>query len=186
MLHAYLYQKSAQAATAVVLLGTLLAVVFFGILEERSVLVDGESKKEDARLENKVAEQKLGELERGLSRYRKNLSEIAYFQEHFLRRKKERLREVSTFIRRTASKHHLEMDRVRYKFTHRPNQEMEIYEIELPLKGRYRDLRAFIAEVEQADQFLVLTKLELSGETDRQGAVQVDLAMETFFEGGPS
>ena len=186
MIHDYLYHKVGQGITAAVLLLFLAAFWIFAVEEERAILKDSASRLEMKRLELERDNQEAANVQRYANRYHENLREMARFRREFLQQREERIVSISAFLAEKAGKHGLKMDQVQYRTTHTRQDNLEVYEIELPLLGRYRDIRGFIEDIETSEMFLIITELNLEGESSQRNAVQVQLSLATYFEGGGS
>ena len=56
--------------------------------------------------------------------------------------------------------------------------------ITVALSGEYRDIRAFIHELETAPDFLVLENVDLSRATDEEDDIDVTVQIATYFRAG--
>ncbi|CAM2007740.1 type 4a pilus biogenesis protein PilO [Acanthopleuribacter pedis] len=184
MMENFLYNKVYQAVTAGFLALVCVGIWSFGIQEEQHILENSESRLEMQRLELDRRELDSGLVNKQLERYRNNLSEMTRFRRDFLKQKDERVVAISDFLAGQAAEHGLALDQVRYKTRPLKEDQLELYEIDLPLRGRYRDIRAFVEKVETSDMFLIITRLAIQGESERANAVDVELSLATYFEGG--
>ncbi len=184
MLKKFLYSPSAQLATAVILSIALLAFWQWAVGEEKSILKNSSVKVDSESATLLQAERGLQELDRILARYRHNLEEIRYFRETFLAQKEDRVVRISDFLEQKARARRIRMDEIRYQTGQSKDRDLEIYQLDLPLIGKYRDIRAFVGDIEDSDIFLVINQLALEDDADREGAVRVQLSLATYFEAG--
>ena len=186
MLRKYFYGILPQAITLVMLL--LVTGLFwkFAVLEEGAIQADSSEKLDGEQLTFKRMDMELGKARGVVDRYKQNLDEIAYFRREFLTRRQERMVAISRFLEARAREHRIVMDTVDYDTSSTREKNLDIHIIRLPLAGRYRDIRGFIADVEQSDLFLIITELSLDDEAGNLGTVEVQLSLATYFQGGPS
>lgn len=183
MLTRYLYHPIAQWITLALLLITGLLFWQFALRDEKSIQADSARRIDDEQLALRRVEMQVAEMDTVVARYRNNSEEIAYFQEHYLRQKAARIRRISAFLETIARKRGVQLEEIRYEATPARGESLETYSMELPLTGRYRDIRLLIGDIEASDMYLVISKLSLEDVSGRQGAVRVQLVLSTFFEG---
>ncbi len=186
MMENFLYNKLYQGLTALVLALICAGIWVFGIQEESSILQNSEARLEVQRLELDRRELDSGLVNKHLQRYQGNLSEMSRFRRDYLKQKEERVVAISDFLAAEAKANGLQLDQVRYKTRPLKEDQLELYEIDLPLMGRYRDIRAFVEKIETSEMFLIITRLSIEGESERANAVEVQLSLATYFEGGAS
>ena len=175
---------STQIGLALVLLTLVFLVSFYGIVAEQRLLRNSNADVELHLLQIQGMDQKRVKLQKVLDAYQANREQIRDFNQNFLKRKRERVLEISKFLEDQAKKHDIRLEGVRYG--RRPVKDgLEIYSIDLPLLGRYRDIRQFIIAVEQSPLFLAVTRLTLADDTTQRGAVHMQLSLATYFEGEP-
>ena len=180
----FLHHQGLQISLAVVLALASGAVWYLGILDEKAIQRDSSQSIDDERLTLRRMEAQRNQGDAVLARYDQNIEEMTYFREHFLTRKQERLVAISKFLEDRARHHGLRLKQVDYAVRPSREKDMEVHEISLPLSGRYRDIRGFIASVEASDLFLVISELSLEGERSEGGVVDVQLLLSTYFARG--
>ncbi len=171
---------------AIALALALAAVWLFLIAEEKSV---GQNTAERLALESLASEGAANRLNRSrrlLDGVRDNLAQIDFFRQNFLERKQARIVGISRFLEERARARGLRLAEVRYQSERARDRQLEVYSMDLPLVGRYRDLRALIDDIERSDMFLMITRLDVQDANPGEGAVQVQLSLATFFEGAGS
>jgi Tfp pilus assembly protein PilO len=170
-----------------ILLGIqLLAIAafwHFAIQEESSIRVDSEARLDDEQLALDRMEMEIGTTSAIFQRYRSNLDEISYFRTNFLQNRESRIVRISAFLAETAEETGVQLNTVRYASGRTKDRDLEIYSMALPIKGRYRDIRAFIDAVERSDMYLTVGEMSFT-EQDRSGALVMELVLSTYFEGG--
>lgn len=178
----FLYSRLAQGITAGLLLATLAAFWFFAVGAEQHLLRAGSDRMEEEELTIRRMDVQLGKILRADNTYRNNMDEIEQFRAQFLQQKDERLVRISHFLEETARNHQVQMEQVAYAAAPSREKDLEIQKVNLPLKGKYRDIRALVADIESSDLFLIISQMTLEGE---QGdVVEVQLSLTTYFEGG--
>jgi len=179
----YFFNQTAQAVTALVLV--LAMAVFWGLVvrEERAIAADSDRRIDDEQLTLRQMDLERERAEGAIGRYETNLEEIGRFREHFLENKRARLVAISAFLDARTEARGIEKDRIEYQTSRGRNESLEIYQIRMPLEGRYRDIRALISDIEASDLYLCITELSLDRADARAGAVSVALTLETFFQG---
>jgi Tfp pilus assembly protein PilO len=180
----YLFSKPAQVVTLVLLALVLAGFWNWAVLDEKSILANSAERLDSERLEIQRMELEQGKIESVARRYRQNLAEIEHFRDELIARKDERLLRISRFLDVTARAHNVHLERVSYQSSPSRQKALENYEIELPLQGRYRDIRAFIGDVERSELFLIITELRIEDDADRSGSVEMQLSLATYFAGG--
>ena len=183
MLWRYLYHPLAQWITLALLVLTGLIFWQFALRDEKSIQADSARRIDDEQLALRRVEAQVAEMDTVMAQYRNNSEEVAYFQEHYLRQKASRIRRISAFLETIARKRGVQLEDIRYESTPARGQALEVYTMDLPLTGRYRDIRHLIGDIEASDMYLVISKLSLEDVSGRQGAVRVQLTLSTFFEG---
>jgi len=180
----WLRRRSFAYGLAVLLALALAAVWLLMIAEERNI---SENTAQRLELEALTADRiagRLRETQSLLEAVRHNREQMDYFRQTFLQRKEARVVGISRFLEERARARRLRLDEVRYQSGRvRQGDDLETYHMDLPLTGRYRDLRDFIDDIESSDMFLMITRLEVRDHRAGDGAVQVDLSLATFFEG---
>ena len=183
MLKSYLSGKIPQTITLVVLAIALAGVWLFMIADEKAILADVSARLEAEDIAVKRMEMNAGKTQRIINDYQHNLDQISDFRKNFLQKKQERIIRISDFLAQRARAHNVKLQRVDYESAKTREGDLELYLSELPLEGRYRDIRAFINDVETSGMFLIITRLSLQGEDQRQGVVSVELTLTTYFQG---
>lgn len=181
----YVYSVMGMGVTAGVLALTLIGFWFFAISEEQAILNDSSARLEEEQLTIRRMEVQLGKLKRATNAYERNREEIGYFRANFLQQKDQRLVKISRFLEEQSRARRVALDKVAYSTSPSREKDLEIQQISLPLKGKYRDIRAFIADIETSDLFLIISQLSLDGEEDDNGVVEVELNLATYFQGVP-
>lgn len=179
----YLYSQTAQVVSALCLILALALFWQFVISEEKAIFADSSAKLNDERYTIRGMERQLGRTTRVVDRYRNNIDEIQYFRTKYLQQKDERLVNISRFLEEHARKRGLRMEQVGYHAALSREKDLEIQQIALPLKGSYRNIRAFIRDVEGSDLFLIINELTMEDENARGGVVEVELTLVTYFAG---
>lgn len=179
----YLFSQTAQAVTALILI--LVPAVFWSmaVREERAIALDSTQRLDDEQLTLRQMTLERDRADGVLRRYAANQKEIGRFRTHFLEDKRARLVAISAFLDERTRAREIEKDRIEYQTRRGRNESLEIYEIRMPLAGRYRDIRALISDIEASDLYLCITELALDRADARDGAVSVELTLETFFQG---
>ena len=180
----YLYNKPAQIATLLVLALILAGFWFLMVFEERNILADSSVRLDSEALAVRKMEAQTGERRRIVEDYHHNLDEIRFFRDTFLIRKDERIVRISEFLAERAKARQVRLERVQYESVRNKDRDMDLYVTDLPLVGRYRDIRAFIDDIEQSDMFLIITRLNLEDDSAGRGAVRMQLSLSTYFEAG--
>lgn len=184
MLKTYLYSPAFQLGTALVLALLLLGSWQWAVLEEKSILKNSSVRVNSESVTLVQAERGLDELETIMARYRHNLEEIRYFRETFLVRKEDRIVGISDFLEQKARIRRVRLDEIRYQTGLSKERDLEVYQLDLPLVGKYRDIRDFVGDIEDSDIFLVINQLVLEDDSQSEGAVRVQLSLATYFEAG--
>lgn len=165
--------------------GLGLALIWLMLIrEEQSIAINTSTRLDSERLALEKMERDLANVAAIRQRFQDNQAEMTYFRETFLSAKDERVVRISEFLENRAKAHELQLDQVGYSLERSRNRDLDIYRIDLPLIGRYRDIRTFIDEIERSDIFLTITELTLEEEGGMQGAVRMQLSLATYFEGG--
>lgn len=186
MMKRFLYHLPAQWVCFGVLTLLAFALWFFAVRDEANIQANTARRIDDEQLSLRRVEVQVAEIDTLFERYQQNTQEIDYFQEHFLRQKALRIRRISAFLETIARERGVKLADIRYTTLPSRSRSLEVYTMDLPLKGRYRDIRNLIGDIEASDMFLVISKLSLKDISDQQGAVEVELTLSTFFEGGGS
>ncbi len=185
-MQSFLYSRTAQGITLAVLLLALGGFWLFAVQEEKAISVAGTERLDDEKMTVRRMELERDRAVGVVSRYQANLTEIDRFREHFLENKDERLVKISACLDERTRARNVNKDRIDYQTARGREKDLEIYQISMPLVGRYRDIRALIGDIEASDLFLIITQLTLDDESGSQGAVRVQLSMETYFQAGGS
>ena len=166
---------------------TLSLSVFWWLVinDERAIQQDSAARVEDQMLTIERFEQQAAITARILDDYRHNLDEIGRFRKSFLERKEARIVRISEFLAERANARGVALDRVSYNSGRSRERDLDLYLTQLPLKGRYRDIRSFIEDIETSDMFLIIRELSLADEAGNEGAVSMQLTLATYFEAGP-
>ena len=182
----FLFWPVAQRVTALLLAIALAALWFLAIRDEREILGDSAARLDGESLTIRKMEQQLGQTQALVETYRQNNKEIGFFRGTYLSRRDERIVGISDFLEQRARARGVRMEEVRYQTAQTKDRDLEIYSIDLPLVGRYRDIRALIGDIEQSSMFLVITELSLEDDSGSEGAVRMNLSLATYFEGSGS
>lgn len=86
-------------------------------------------------------------------------------------------------IDETALKQHLILNRGDYKLTQTKQGQLSRYEIELPVIGKYTQIRQFIADVLQKLPALALSDLQIKRENSLSPTVEARLVFVLFLQG---
>ena len=186
MLQWFLYSKPAQGSAFCVLVVALGIFWMVPFKEEQAIIQDSTQRLDSEQLTVQRMTVDLDKTRDLANRYEGNLKEMEYFRSAFLKQKEERLVQISRFLDERARARGVRLESVHYQTAPSREQELEVQSIDLPLVGRYRDIRAFIGDVEASDLFLIITELSLERESGNQGAVSMQLSLATYFEGAPS
>ncbi len=179
----YLYHKGAQLTTFVVLVLIWAGFWYLAVSEENSILGDSSARLDSEKFTLTKMDSRLEKTREIVENYRHNREEIVHFRETFLKRKEERIVRISEFLDEKAKEHRIRLERVQYDSAKTRVRDLDIYQTDLPLVGKYRDIRAFIDEIEGSDMFLIITRLTLDDDSAGRGAVRMQLSLATFFEG---
>jgi Tfp pilus assembly protein PilO len=180
----FLYRTPIQLGLLVLLLVVAGAIWFFGIAEEEAIHRNSASRLDTEQLRISRMENQATQTRTIVDDYTHNLEEIERFREQFLKRKKERILNISAFLEERARARGVSLDNVNYGTEPSRDLEMDVYIAQLPLVGRYRDIRAFIDDIEGSEMFLIINEMSLE-DTDSTGAVRMQLTLSTYFEGAP-
>ena len=180
----YLYGKLAQMITFAVLLVGCGIFWYWAIGEEKAIFQDSSKRLDDETLTIRKMEVQLGAVEEVHHRYQSNLREMDAFHGSFLKNKQERMVAISRFLEERTRHHQLDKDVIRYQSSPSKDKGMELFSIDVPLIGRYRNIRAFLDDIEHSELFLNITELTLEDSSENTGAVRVQLTLSTYFEGG--
>lgn len=183
MSNRYFYNVTAQWVTFAVLVVAGLAFWQLAVRDEGEIQSDSARRIDDEQLALRRMQVQISDIDGIYDHYQANTEEVQYFQEHFLRQKALRVRRISAFLEEVAREHGVSLEEVRYSSGPSRGRDLEMYTMDLPLTGRYRDIRLFIGDIEASDMFLVISKLTLEDVSGREGAVRVQLSLATFFEG---
>ena len=178
----FLFHTQAMAVVAVLLLAACLGLYFFAIDDEQAIYNNASDRLDMEKITVRRMELDLGSIRQIVTRTEDNQEQIDYFRTTFLKQKDERLLQISAFLDQTAKAHRLKLDQVTYSIAQAKEQDLEMHQISLPLSGRYRDIRAFVADVETSDLFLVVTEMSLEDTDRNSGKVDVQLRLATYFE----
>jgi hypothetical protein len=179
----YLYGKTAQLITSACLLVLLGAIWYLAIAPERAIALDSSERIDSERLTIKRMEAELAKSDGVMARYNNNLKEISRFRNGFLENMDERLVRISAFLEERTRARNIDKDTIEYNTSRGRDRDLEIYHIDLPLTGRYRDIRALVGDIEASDLYLIITELNLDEATRASGAVNVELSLATYFRG---
>ena len=177
----YLYSKAGQWVTMACLLLALAG--FWGLLvrDEQAIAGDSSERIDSERLTIRRMDLELDRAETLLERYHHNQAVISRFQTGFLENKEQRLVAISDFLDKRTQARGVDKDTVSYQTRPSRDRGLQAYEINMPLLGRYRDIRALIGDIEASDLFLIITELSLDDDTASRGAVRVQLSLVTYF-----
>lgn len=179
----YLFSSLAQWITFGLLVLTCLIFWQFMLRDETSIQANTARRIDDQQLALRQVQTQVGTIDQLFNQYQHNREEIAFFQDQYLRQKAARIRGISKFLEETARKRRVRLEEIRYTTAPSRGGSLDIYTMDLPLTGRYRDIRQLIADIEASNMFLVISKLGLKSESGLDGAVGVDISLATFFEG---
>lgn len=180
----FLHHKRALMILLGLQLLTLAGFWHFGIQEEKAIMADSEARLDDEKLALDRMEMEIGSTKNTFQRYRNNLDEISYFRKNFLQNRDRRILRISAFLAEKAQETGVSLNTVRYSSSRTKERDLEIYAMALPVKGRYRDIRAFIDAVERSDMYLTVAEMSFTEEDSASGALQMELILSTYFEGG--
>jgi len=183
MLQQFLHRKTFQWLTAVLLFGLLSGLWWFAVADERHIRDDSSKRLDDEALTIRRMELEMSQTAGALNRYRQNQEEVAYFEKTFLQNKKARLLAISKFLDERTRARGINKDRIGYHLIPAREHGLEIYAIDMPLAGRYREIRGLIGDIESSDLFLIITELTLENDDAGSGTVEVQLSLATYFEG---
>lgn len=176
-------QKVPQLIILSVLSFLLLGFWLFLINDEKGIEANAKAKLNMEDLTVARMDKQLRSTQSVLQGYRKNAEEISYFRENFLERKEERIVQISEFLAERAKARGIRLERVSYSSQKTKSKDLDIYQIDLPLEGRYRHIRAFIDDIEHSELFLIITQMSMRDESAGSGAVSMALTLATYFEG---
>lgn len=179
---ALLYNDKALLAIALILAAACIAVYVMGVQEEQSILRNANDRLDSEKITVRRMELDLGTIRQVINQTTDNQTQMDYFRTTFLKQKEERLLQISAFLNETAKSNHLQLDQVSYEIAQARERNLEMHQISLPLTGRYRDIRAFVAEVETSELFLMVTEMSLQDTDRNSGKVEVQLRLATYFE----
>jgi len=180
----FLYGRTAQLVTMACLLLSLLVFWHQSIGPERAIALDSSERLDSERLTIRKMELELAKADGILARYNHNQDEIKRFRSGFLENRDERLVRISSFLDKRTQARGIDRDMVSYNVSSSREEDLEIHHIDLPLMGRYRDIRALVGDIEASDLFLIITELNLDEASHASGAVRVELSLATYFQGG--
>lgn len=180
----FLHHKRALASVFGVLALVLVAFWYFAIQEEKAIMADSEARLEDEQLALDRMEMEIGTTQSTFQRYRNNIDEISYFRTNFLQNRDSRILRISAFLAEKAQETGVILDTVRYSSGRTKERDLEIYAMALPIRGRYRDIRAFIDAVERSDMYLTVSEMSFTDSDGTSGGLQMELILSTYFEGG--
>lgn len=177
-----LYHEKGLIVIAVLLAAACLGVYFFGIDEEQAIYNNASDRLGMEKITVRRMELDLGTIRQIVAKTTDNEDQIDQFRATYLKQKDERLLQISAFLNETAKANQLELDQVSYDIAQAKEQDLEMHQISLPLSGRYRDIRAFVADVETSELFLVVMEMSLEDTNRTSGKVDVQLRLATYFE----
>ena len=185
MIRDYLKNTLAQGVTAGILIIAIAALWFMGINEEKSIQFDSTQRLDNEEFAIASMNAQAAKTEQILEDYHHNVSTIEGFRDEFLKRKDQRIVRISEFLAERAKSRGIKMERVEYNSTKTREENLDLYVTNLPLVGRYRDIRSFIHDIEASDMFLIITELSLEDDIAAEGAVRMQLSLATYFEAKP-
>ena len=185
MMRKYFNNTLAQSLTAAVLLVAAGALWLFGINDEKSIRIDSSVRLDSEEMAIAKMASQTAKTEQILENYHHNLDAIKNFRSQFLKRKDERIVRISEFLAERARAHDIKMERVEYNSTKTREENLDLYVTNLPLVGRYRDIRSLIHDIEASDMFLIITELSMEDDSAGVGAVRMQLSLATYFEAEP-
>jgi len=179
----WLYSQRVQVGLLVLLVAACAGFWFWGIESERSLLANQAGSVDRAEAALHRTQNESNRITALLDAYHHNVEEIAFFREQFLQQKPERIAAISEAIAELAEQNRISLEEVRYNLNLSTNRDVEVYQIDLPLLGRFSDLRRFIAGIESSPHFLTITRVEVESAQDYDGAVRASLSLATYFSG---
>lgn len=182
MMQNVLYDPKKLIALAAILLVAILSLWILAINDERAIAADSSERLDSEQLTTRRMEAQRDRVAVVMQNYKANLSEINRFRDHFQKGKDERMVRISAFLDERTQARSLRRDRIDYNVGRARESGLESYQIQMPLSGRYRDIRALIGDIEASDLFLVITELTLEDDGAARGAVSVQLSLETYFQ----
>ncbi len=178
----FLWSWPIQLTITILLFVTLALIWFLAVGSEQNLKSDSAGHLDLARLEMRQARRDAARLKQALDRYDNNRDQIRYLKDQFLTRKDERVVEISKALNDLAKTYQIGIDEVRYTSANSQNKDLELYRVEFPMQGRYRDLRNFVHDIEGSDLQLMVKQIEVEESTEYQGAVRARLSLATYFE----
>lgn len=179
---AFLLRPLTQWTVLVTLVLVASGIWLFGIAEEKAIHRNSAARLDTERFRIERMEHQAARARNMVTDVEHNLQEVENFRERFLQRKKERILRISAFLEARARARGVRLDNVSYATELSRDLGMDVYTAQLPLVGRYRDIRAFIDDIEGSEMFLIIQELSLE-DTDATGAVRMQLSLSTYFEG---
>ncbi len=180
----YFYSRNAQLATLAVLAIGLVLVWGLLVREEQAIAADSTDRLDTEKLVLRQMEAESARARGNLARYRANLREMEKYRASFLENKAARLVAISSFLDETTRARGVLKERVGYQIARGRSDDLDIYQISMPVEGRYRDIRALISDIESSDLYLCISQLALEDLSGGRGTVSMQLGLETFFQGG--
>ena len=148
-----------------IVLFAVLAFVWFltwsWATDERILAADAVGQMDAARLELKRAQRDADRVEKLAIKFQNNQTEIQYLRDRFLTQKNERMIAISEALHQLGATYSVEISEVRYASTESPSADLELYRVELPIQGRYRDIRNFVNDIERSDLQLMVTQISV-------------------------
>ncbi len=176
-------RKSTQLIISALLAVSIAVFWLAGVEEEKSIQRDSASKLDSEELIVRRMESDSGKTQRMVEDYRNNLKEMSQFKKTFLENKDVRIVRISEFLEERARARRVKLEQVQYNSSRGKQSDLDLYVAQLPLTGRYRDIRSFIDDIETSGMFLIITELSLEDDSAGEGVVEMQLSLATYFEG---
>ena len=96
----------------------------------------------------------------------------------------QRMVDVNIEVTSLCEQFNIPVEQVNYGTDILEREELDRYDISLPLEGSYSDLRRFLQAVESSDKFLIVQKVALRQQSDgrtRSNQLQLDIDLATYF-----
>jgi len=177
-----------QSTQLIISAALILIIAGFWLLaveEEKSIQRDSAARLDSEELIIRRMESESGKTAQIVSGYRDNLKEMNSFRETFLINKDARIVRISEFLEERARARKVRLELVQYNSSKSKQSDLDLYVAQLPLTGRYRDIRSFIDDIETSGMFLIITELSLEDDSAGEGVVEMQLSLATYFEGQP-
>jgi Tfp pilus assembly protein PilO len=116
-----------------------------------------------------------------LNTRRANLNGMKTFVEVLSRDPFESQHAISRTLESLARKHRLALSRVNYQKANTSKSGLMGYDIDLPLKGSYRDFRQFLLDLKNREPFLAIHTISIQ-DMEETGSLAIELGMTCYFK----